>query len=58
MINKAELIERLQSDIETAIECENDLNWRNWIYEEGILITVNEARLIVETLRKVKPKEK
>ena len=49
---KKELIERMQLDIDFAIRNECDLDSCSWGYEEGVIITVNEARFIIDELNK------
>lgn len=45
-----ELIEQLEEDISIKSEYE-DQDARAWRYEEGILISVNQAKLILKILK-------
>jgi hypothetical protein len=44
------LIEKLKEQIANSIEYGNDLDAASWGMQEGVLITANEARQIVEAL--------
>ena len=47
-----ELIKRLEEEIKSEIEYSgNDFDDRNWVYQCGLLISVNEAIKIVEILK-------
>ena len=48
---KEELIERLSQSIAFAAEAGEDADAASWSYQEGILISCNEAKLIVEALK-------
>lgn len=44
------LIKRLKSDVDFAIESNEPVDIGSWRGEHGVLITVNEAKYIVELL--------
>jgi hypothetical protein len=52
-----EIIEKLQKQIDEAIECNQPLNEASWGYEQGVIITVNEAKEILEILSSPKREE-
>jgi|GEM_PF-3648181 hypothetical protein len=45
------LTKRLQGSIDFALDNEEDLDAASWNYQEGILITVNEAKLLLEIVK-------
>ena len=45
------LTKRLQGSIDFALDNEEDLNAASWNYQEGILITVNEAKLLLDLVK-------
>jgi hypothetical protein len=45
------LTKRLQGSIDFALDNEEDLNSASWNYQEGILITVNEAKLLLDIVK-------
>jgi len=45
------IMKYLQEEINEAIESDENMDAANWGYEEGILITPNEAKKILEALR-------
>lgn len=52
-----EIIEKLQKQIDEAIECNQPLDEASWGYEQGVIITVNEAKEIIELLSAPKREE-
>lgn len=51
------LTKRLQGSIDFALANEEDLNALSWNYQEGILITVNEAKLLIDIIQLLKDYE-
>lgn len=45
------LTKRLQGSIDFALDNEEDLDAASWNYQEGILITVNEAKLLLDIVK-------
>jgi hypothetical protein len=45
------LTKRLQGSIDFALDNEEDLDAASWNYQEGILITVNEAKLLLDLVK-------
>jgi hypothetical protein len=45
------LTKRLQGSIDFALDNEEDLDTASWNYQEGILITVNEAKLLLDLVK-------
>jgi hypothetical protein len=45
------LTKRLQGSIDYALDNEEDLNAVSWNYQEGVLITVNEAKLLLDLVK-------
>ncbi len=45
------LTKRLQGNIDFALDNEEDLDAASWNYQEGILITVNEAKLLLDIVK-------
>jgi hypothetical protein len=45
------LTKRLQGCIDFALDNEEDLDAASWNYQEGILITVNEAKLLLDIVK-------
>jgi hypothetical protein len=45
------LTKRLQGSIDFALDNEEDLDAASWSYQEGILITVNEAKLLLDIVK-------
>ena len=46
-----DLIDRLEKVVHIAIENEERLDSRSWAMEHGVLITVNEAKMLVDRLK-------
>ncbi|MBP6538745.1 MAG: hypothetical protein KA234_00310 [Saprospiraceae bacterium] len=46
-----DLIDRLEKSVHIAIENEERLDSRSWAMEHGVLITVNEAKMLVDRLK-------
>ena len=51
------LTKRLQGSIDFALDNEEDLDSASWNYQEGILITVNEAKLLLDLVKNCFQKE-
>ena len=49
---KEKLIKRLAESIDYAQKEGYSMDEANWAYEEGALITFNEAKLIIKALKK------
>jgi len=45
------LTKRLQGSVDFALDNEEDLDAASWNYQEGILITVNEAKLLLDLVK-------
>ena len=45
------LTKRIQGSIDFALDNEEDLDAASWNYQEGILITVNEAKLLLDIVK-------
>jgi hypothetical protein len=45
------LTKKLQGSIDFALDNEEDLNAASWNYQEGVLITVNEAKLLLDLIK-------
>jgi hypothetical protein len=45
------LTKRLEGCIDFALDNEEDLDAASWNYQEGILITVNEAKLLLDLVQ-------
>lgn len=45
------LTKRLQDSIDFALDNEEDLDAASWNYQEGVLITVNEAKLLLDLVK-------
>ena len=50
-MNIEKLTKRLQGSIDFALDNEEDLDAASWNYQEGILITVNEAKLLLDIVK-------
>ncbi len=48
---KEELIKRLKEKIAFGKKYKEDMDAASWVYEEGAIISLNEAKLIVEALQ-------
>lgn len=48
------LQKRLQKSVDLAEKMEEDLDSASWIMQEGILLTYNEAKLIINLIKKSK----
>lgn len=46
------LADRLQTSIDFAIKHKEDLNASSWNYQEGVLLNHNEAKSVVELVKK------
>jgi len=44
--------ENIKHQIKVAINCKEDLDTASWGYEQGVLITCNEAKLLIEEIEK------
>ena len=47
------LKDRLQASVDFAIEQKEDMDVSNWNYQEGILLTPNEAKLVIDLVKKL-----
>ena len=54
--NKERLIERLERNIEYVILSDQDMDRVSWPMQEGILISYNEAKLVIESLKSLNVK--
>lgn len=53
-MNKSELLKnRLQASIDFAVKMNEDLDSVSWNYQEGILLSCNEAKLVIELINKL-----
>tara|TARA_B110000208_G_C11726103_1_gene414609 strand:+ start:262 stop:549 length:288 start_codon:yes stop_codon:yes gene_type:complete len=53
-MNKLEkLADRLQASIDFATEHNEDFEASSWNYQEGVLLNHNEAKLVVELVKKL-----
>ena len=53
-MDKAELLKnRLQASIDFAVKMNENLDSSSWNYQEGILLSCNEAKLVVELIKKI-----
>ena len=53
-MDKAELLKnRLQTSIDFAVKMNENLDSSSWNYQEGILLSCNEAKLVVELIKKL-----
>lgn len=46
------LLEKLKARSQTAIDCNEDLDAVSWGLQEGVLISCNDAKLIIELIEK------
>ena len=47
------LVDRLQTSIDFATEQKEDFEASSWNYQEGVLLNHNEAKLVVELVKKL-----
>lgn len=47
------LKDRLQASVDFAIEQKEDMDVSSWNYQEGILLTPNEAKLVIDLVKKL-----
>ena len=53
-MNKAKLLKnRLQASIDFAVKMNEDLDSVSWNYQEGVLLSCNEAKLVIELINKL-----
>jgi hypothetical protein len=53
-MDKAELLKnRLQASIDFAVKMNEDFEAISWNYQEGVLLNHNEAKLVVELIKKL-----
>ena len=53
-MDKAELLKnRLQASIDFAVKMNEDFEAISWNYQEGVLLSHNEAKLVVELIKKL-----
>ena len=53
-MDKAELLKnRLQASIDFAVKMNEDFEASSWNYQEGVLLNHNEAKLVVELIKKL-----
>lgn len=50
------LLEKLKARSQTAIDCNEDLDAVFWGLQEGVLISCNDAKLIIELIEKSESK--
>ncbi len=51
MKTKEEIIESLERQLESMRDFDTDMNAASWGYEEGVLLTGNEAEFILNILK-------
>lgn len=54
-LNMREIIKSMQHQIKECIRQKKDLNETSWGYEEGVLLSVNEAQMIIDALHASQP---
>ena len=49
-----DIIKTIEKQLQTIDELHGDMDSANWGYEEGILLTGNEGKLLLSVLNKIK----